>query len=91
MSVRTEFDYVTSGGGTAGAVLAAWLAELEAGTICLLEAGPADEGNSRVLELRNWPNLLGSELDFDYGIEPQARRSLIEPFHAPHPPPGPDG
>ncbi len=73
MSVRAEFDYVIIGGGTAGAVIAARLAEFQAGTICLLEAGPADEGDQRVLELRNWPNLLGSELDFDYGIEPQAR------------------
>jgi choline oxidase len=73
MSLRTEFDYVIVGGGTAGAVVAARLAEVEAGTICLLEAGPSDEGDPRVLELRNWPNLLGSELDFDYRIEPQAR------------------
>ena len=68
-----EFDYLIIGGGTAGAIVAARLAVLEAGTICLLEAGPTDEGDPRVLELRNWPNLLGSELDFDYRIEPQAR------------------
>jgi choline oxidase len=73
MSPRSEFDYLIIGGGTAGAVVAARLAELEVGNICLLEAGPADDGDPRVLEVRNWPHLLGSELDFDYRIEPQAR------------------
>lgn len=68
-----EFDYLIVGGGTAGAVVAARLAEDPAVTVCLLEAGPSDEGDPRILELRNWPHLLGSELDYDYRIEPQAR------------------
>jgi len=67
------FDFVVVGGGTAGAVVAARLAEDGDATVCLLEAGPPDENQQRVLELRNWPNLLGSELDFDYQIEPQIR------------------
>ncbi|MCI0465305.1 MAG: GMC family oxidoreductase N-terminal domain-containing protein, partial [Gemmataceae bacterium] len=73
MSSRIDYDYVVIGGGTAGAVVAARLAEERSLRVCLLEAGPADEGDARVLELRNWPNLLGSELDYDYRIEPQER------------------
>src|SRR5262245_13176763 len=73
MNGESQFDFVVVGGGTAGAVVAARLAEDRHTTVCLLEGGPSDEGDQRVLELRNWPNLLGSELDYDYGIEPQSR------------------
>jgi choline oxidase len=68
-----RFDFVVIGGGTAGAVVAVRLAEDGDTTVCVLEAGPSDEDDRRVLELRNWPNLLGSELDYDYRIEPQPR------------------
>jgi choline oxidase len=68
-----EYDYLIIGGGTAGAVVAARLAEDRSATVCLVEAGPADEGQQRVLELRSWPKLLGSDLDYDYGIAPQQR------------------
>jgi choline dehydrogenase-like flavoprotein len=73
MSTLEEADYVVVGGGTAGAVVAARLAEQRSARVCLLEAGPSDEGDPRLLELRNWPCLLGSEFDYDYRIEPQAR------------------
>jgi choline dehydrogenase-like flavoprotein len=73
MNNPSTHDYLVVGGGTAGAIIAARLAEDRDSTVCLLEAGPSDEGDRRVSELRNWPNLLGSELDFDYRIEPQQR------------------
>jgi choline dehydrogenase len=73
MTSPDTFDYVIVGGGTAGAIVAARLAEDRSITVCLLEAGPSDENDPRVLQLRNWPNLLGSELDYDYRIEPQPR------------------
>src|SRR5438105_14647788 len=73
MSASCEFDVVVVGGGTAGAIVAARLAEDRDVTVCLLEAGPSDEGDRRILELRNWPNLLGSAFDYDYRIEPQPR------------------
>jgi choline oxidase len=69
---KTEFDYLVLGGGTAGVVVAARLAEAGA-EVALVEAGPSDSGDRRVVELRQWPNLLGTELDYDYRIEPQPR------------------
>lgn len=67
-----NFDHIVVGGGTAGAIVAARL--MEAGRrVALFEAGPSDEGQARVLELRSWQALLESDLDFDYRIEPQPR------------------
>ena len=73
MSERKVYDYLVLGGGTAGAVVAARLAEEPEASVCLVEAGPSDEGDWRILELWNWANLLGTELDYDYLIEPQER------------------
>lgn len=73
VEIRQQYDYVIVGGGTAGSVVAARLAENPAITVCLIEAGPTDDGNAEVLSLKNWPNLLGTALDYDYRIEKQAR------------------
>ena len=51
-----EFDYVVVGGGSAGAVVAARLAEDGSASVCLLEAGPSDEGMAEILELPRWPS-----------------------------------
>ena len=71
--MKTQFDYIVVGGGTAGAVVAARLAEQPGVRVALFEAGPSDEGDEAILTLRNWPNLLRTPLDFDYLIEPQPR------------------
>ncbi len=76
--METSYDYIVVGGGTAGAVVAARLAENPAITVCLIEAGPTDVGKREVLSVKNWPNLLGTALDYDYRIEEQVRgNSLI--------------
>ncbi len=52
------YDYVIVGGGTAGSVLAARLSEDPDCRVCVIEGGPSDVGDERVLRLRNWINLL---------------------------------
>lgn len=70
--MREEYDYLVLGGGSAGAVVAARLAEDASLRVCLVEAGPSDEGKSEILELQHWPELLHTSYDYDYEIEPQA-------------------
>jgi choline dehydrogenase-like flavoprotein len=67
-----SFDYVIVGGGTAGCVIASRLAGyLPDRKILLIEAGPSDYDDDRVLNLREWLKLLGGELDYDYGTTEQ--------------------
>lgn len=67
-----KYDYVIIGGGTAGCVLGARLAEyLPHKNVLLIEAGPSDFMDDRVLNLREWLKLLGGELDYDYGTTEQ--------------------
>ncbi|MEV6769904.1 GMC oxidoreductase [Nocardia sp. NPDC051030] len=66
------FDYVIVGGGSAGCVVAARLSEDPDVTVCLLEAGPSDIGDDKILRLVDWMLLLESGYDWDYPVEPQA-------------------
>ncbi len=67
-----DFDYLIIGGGTSGCVIASRLAEyLPHKKILLVEAGPSDYMNDKILNLKDWLNLLGGELDYDYGTTEQ--------------------
>jgi choline dehydrogenase-like flavoprotein len=68
-----EFDVVVVGGGTAGAVVAGRLSADPGLRVCVIEGGPSDVGDERVLRLRNWLNLLETEYDYDYPTVPQPR------------------
>lgn len=72
MNGTEEFDYIIVGGGSAGCVLAARLSENPSVTVCLIEAGPSDVDDPKILTLERWPQLIGSGYDWDYPIEPQA-------------------
>ena len=69
----STFDYVVVGGGSAGCVVAARLSEDPDVTVCLLEAGPSDVDDPKILRLTDWMFLLESGYDWDYPVEPQER------------------
>lgn len=73
MDEQLEYDYVIVGGGTAGSVLAARLTQDPDCRVCVVEGGPSDVGDERILRLRNWINLLDSEFDYGYTTVEQPR------------------
>jgi choline dehydrogenase-like flavoprotein len=69
----TEFDYLVVGGGTAGCIVAARLAEDPAFSVGLVEWGPSDEHEPRARSIRRWAEMLEGEYDLDYRSVPQER------------------
>jgi choline oxidase len=77
VSEARSFDYVVVGGGTAGVIVAVRLACTGDASVCLIESGPSDAGQNRVLELARWSELYQSDLDYDYRGEPSAANADI--------------
>ena len=70
MSVA-EYDYIVIGGGSAGCVLAARLAESDgAPEVLLIEAGPEGRGVAEITEPALWPSLTKTSLDWGYDYAP---------------------
>ena len=66
-----SFDYIVVGAGSSGCVLANRLTEDPSVRVLLLEAGPEDSADAiRVPVL--FGSLFGSDVDWDYRLEPQA-------------------
>lgn len=71
LSSHDSFDYVVVGAGSAGCVLADRLSEDPSVRVLLLEAGPEDTLDAiRVPAI--FGSLFGTEVDWDYRLEPQA-------------------
>jgi choline dehydrogenase-like flavoprotein len=68
-----EFDYLVIGGGTAGCIVAARLAEDPSASVGLVEWGPSDAREPRARSLRRWAEMLEGEYDLDYRSVPQER------------------
>lgn len=64
-----SFDIVVVGGGTSGSVVATRLAHAGA-DVCLVEAGSSDLDFPEVGDIRNWLEVLGSDLDYGIRLEP---------------------
>ncbi|XP_014675292.1 PREDICTED: glucose dehydrogenase [FAD, quinone]-like isoform X2 [Priapulus caudatus] len=76
--LRTDYDYVIAGGGTAGCVLAARLSEDSDSTVLLLEAGGSELEDSLTRWLTRLPTLTPSlmllpHLSWQYRTVPQAQ------------------
>jgi choline dehydrogenase len=69
-NMKTDFDYIVIGAGSAGSVLAARLTEDPDITVALVEAG----GNDTALEINVpllFPRLFKTQFDWDFASEPE--------------------
>lgn len=69
---QDEADFVVVGGGAAGAVVARRLADDGRFTVALVEAGPSDEGEAAVLDLRRYQEVVDGPLAVKLPVRPQA-------------------
>jgi choline dehydrogenase len=67
--LKTHYDFIVCGSGSAGSVVARRLAENPEVNVLLLEAGGSDDVPA-VMEANQWPLNLGSERDWGFRAQP---------------------
>src|ERR1700720_3971920 len=70
--LKLQYDVIVCGSGSSGSVVARRLAENPTVSVLLLEAGGDDDVPS-VMEANQWPLNLGSERDWNFQSQPDAR------------------
>src|SRR5262252_2090365 len=68
--MKTDFNYIVIGAGSAGSVLAARLTEESDVTVALLEAGDSDNALEIDVPLL-FPHLFKTQFDWDFSSEPE--------------------
>jgi choline dehydrogenase-like flavoprotein len=68
--MKTDFDYIVIGAGSAGSVLAARLTEDADVTVALIEAGDSDDAPEIDIPLL-FPHLFKTQFDWDFASEPE--------------------
>jgi choline dehydrogenase-like flavoprotein len=76
-TMRSEYDFVIIGGGTAGLVVAARLSENPNVSVLVLEASNNALQDPRIAIPAMWSAMLGTELDWDFLTVPQVICLLI--------------
>ncbi len=72
MASTRDYDYVIVGGGTAGCIVAARLAENPDLAVCLIEAGRSEKDNPEIWQYKNFADIVRyRRYDWNYEIEPQ--------------------
>ena len=78
--MKTTYDYIVVGAGSAGCVLAARLSEDPASTVLLLEAGPPDSEPGIHVPVA-FSRLFKTPFDWDYSTEPEAHLDGRRIYH----------